>query len=194
MKSTHLKKITLSLLLASTLPNVYANDEWDINLTGYLGHKKLEQNDWPNTDSHASVGLLFDFKKENWPINLAIDLIATDEAFDINIGSFRETSATTEVHLGVRKFFDFSTTSFRPYIGGGIANIDGEIKIKNNEGNFQDDNSELGYWVGVGTYYAFSSHVLLGVDIRYSNANGEILNIDRDMGGLHSGISIGYSW
>ncbi len=172
---------------------VQATDgDWDVNLSAYLGHKSLNDSDWPRIDSQVSFGLMFDFKKQQWPVNIALDIISSTEAFDIHVGSRRETSVTFEQHIGLRKYF--MNEAFRPYVGGGLANIHGEIKITDEGVRTKNDDTELGYWLGAGVYYEFNSQMLLGIDLRYSKAAGDVFELEREMGGFHSGVTIGYSW
>ncbi len=188
-----LKKIMMASGLICGWQGVQAADgDWDVNLSAYLGHKSLNDSDWPRIDSQASFGVLFDFKKDRWPVSIALDLISSAEAFDINVGSLRETSVTFEQHFGVRKYF--MSDAFKPYVGGGVANIQGEIRITNEGVRTKNNDNEVGYWLGVGAHYEFNSQLLLGVDLRYSKASGEVFEIEREMGGFHSGVTIGYSW
>ncbi len=194
MIKSQMNKVALFLLLGFSISNAFATDEWDINLSGFLGHKKLKQSDWPGVDSQASFGLLFNAKKASWPFSLAVDYISSEEAFDINIGSLNVTSQSSELHLGIRKIFNSTKSSFNPYVGGGIAHINGKIKQRDVNGNSEDDNNQIGFWLGTGVYYQFNSNMLLGLDLRYSDANGKVFNVERELGGFHSGITIGYSW
>ena len=64
-----LKKAILASGLLFAGQGVQAADrDWDVNFSAYLGHKSLDDNDWPRIDSQVSFGLLFDFKKQQWPV------------------------------------------------------------------------------------------------------------------------------
>ena len=68
--STIISTITstaLSTLLFMATPAAYADDTqadgWTGNVSGYVGHKSVDDKDWPNLDSQGSVGVISDFGK-----------------------------------------------------------------------------------------------------------------------------------
>ena len=146
----------LSTLLLMAVPAAHADDTqadgWTGNVSGYIGHKTVDDKDWPNLDSQGSVGVISDFGKQSWPVSIAADLIiagTVDES-----GANKDTGGTIETHLGVRKIFTLENSSFRPYVGGGVALVSAVLENENAGVKVDDDDNTIGAWVGAGTYYA----------------------------------------
>lgn len=191
MKSSNLKKATISTLFLLTLSAAHAGD-WTGNVSGYLGHKSLDDKDWPQLDSQFAVGVLFDIKHNSWPVSIAADIIGSGDVHEN--GSQKDEGYTVETHLGIRKIFEFPSYSIKPYLGGGIAFVNAELKDKDGATTLSEDDSAVGAWVGGGMYVGLSSHFNLGLDVRYSKAEVTLFNVDREAGGLHAGITAGYHW
>jgi hypothetical protein len=42
-----------------------------------VGLKALNSSDWPNLDKHFAMGVLFNIKRDSWPISIALDIMDT---------------------------------------------------------------------------------------------------------------------
>jgi len=186
----------LSTLLFMLIPAAYADDtqadNWTGNVSGYLGHKSVDDNDWPNLDSQGSLGVISDFGQQSWPVSIAADLIIAGTVHEH--GNDENTGATIEVHLGARKIITLESSSFRPYIGGGVALISAGLENENAGVKVDDDDTTVGGWIGVGTYYTVTPSFNIGLDIRYSKAEVTLFNKEREAGGVNAGITAGYHW
>lgn len=186
----------LSTLLFMAMPAAHADDTqadaWTGNVSGYLGHKSVDDNDWPNLDSQGSIGVISDFGKQSWPVSIAADLIFAGTAHESGVN--KDTGGTAEVHLGARKIFTLENSSFRPYVGGGVALISAVLENENAGVKVDDNESTVGAWVGVGTYYAVTPSFNIGLDVRYSKAEVTLFNKERETGGVNAGITAGYHW
>ena len=186
----------LSTLLFMAMPVAYADDTqadgWTGNVSGYLGHKSVDDNDWPNLDSQASVGVISDFGKQSWPVSIAADLLFAGTVHESGVNE--DTGGTMEIHLGARKIFTLQNSSFRPYLGGGVALVSAMLENENAGVAVEDDDTAVGAWVGAGTYYAVTPSFNIGVDVRYSKAEVTLFDKEREAGGLNAGITAGYHW
>ncbi len=186
----------LSTLLFMTMPAAYADDAqadgWTGNVSGYVGHKTVDDKDWPNLDSQASVGVISDFGKQSWPVSIAADLIFAGTVHESGVNE--DTGGSAEIHLGARKIFTLENSSFRPYVGGGVALVNGILENKNAGVTVDDNDNAIGAWVGAGTYYAVTPSFNIGLDVRYSKAEVTLFDKDRETGGLNAGITAGYHW
>jgi opacity protein-like surface antigen len=186
----------LSALLVLAMPAAYADDiqadGWTGNISGYLGHKSVDKDDWPNLDSQRSAGVISDFRKQSWPVSIAVDLISAAAVHES--GANEDTGGTMEMHLGARKIFTLENSSFSPYVGGGVAIISATLENENAGVTIDDDDSVVGAWIGVGTYYAVTPNFNLGLDLRYSKAEVTLFDKEREAGGLNAGITFGYHW
>lgn len=177
-------------------PVAYADDTqadgWTGNVSGYLGHKSVDDKDWPDLDSQGSVGVISDFGKRSWPVSIAADLLFAGTVHESGVNE--DTGGTMEIHLGARKIFTLENSSFRPYVGGGVALVSAMLENENAGVKVDDDDSTVGAWVGAGTYYAVTPSFNIGVDVRYSKAEVTLFDKERETGGLNAGITAGYHW
>ena len=170
--------------------NANAN-EWTGNVNFFLGQKTLEENDWAPADEQAEFGVLVDFKQSHWPVSIAIDLLGSIDK--VTVSGVDIEGSTSEFDIGVRKIWEVANSSIRPYIGGGLAFINAEIKATGFNTVSQDDNG-TGIWLNGGVYWTLGQHFNLGLDLRYSQADVTVFGVDVDAGGTHAGIILGYHW
>lgn len=153
----------------------------------------MDSNDWPDLDTHFSMGIFFDIKKDSWPISITVDITDTGDKHRHN--GLEDLGHTTEYHLGVRKIFMNHNPIIQPYIGGGISFMYAELEYETNSTTMTDDDRATGGWFGVGMYYqANPKLVVLGLDVRYSHAKVSLFNKERNAGGFHSGVTVGYQF
>jgi opacity protein-like surface antigen len=186
----------LSALLFMAIPAAHADDaqadNWTGNVGGYLGHKSVDSDDWPNLDSQGSVGVISDFRKQSWPVSIAADLLMSGTTHESGI--IDDTGGTLEIHLGARKVFTLQNSSFSPYVGGGVALVSAMLENENSGISVEDDDRTVGGWVGAGTYYAVTPSFNIGLDVRYSKAEVTLFDKERETGGVNAGITAGYHW
>ena len=198
MKSRTINAAVASALLLTSLSMAHADaatgtNNFSGNISGYLGQKSLDDNDWDNLDRQGSLGMIFDFKKQSWPVSIALDVIISgNEDKDDGI---KTEAGSLETHIGVRKIFELSNSSMQPYIGGGIAIIGTSIRNRSGGSTIsKDDETATGVWIGGGMYYAATRSLHVGLDLRYSEAEVEIFDEDREVGGIYTGVTVGYHW
>lgn len=186
----------IPLLLLLAIPSAHADEAqsagWTGNVSGYVGHKSVDDKDWPNLDSQASVGVISDFGKRSWPVSIAADLLFAGTVHESGVNE--DTGGTMEIHLGARKIYKLENSSFRPYVGGGVALVGAMLENENAGVKVDDDDTVYGIWVGAGTYYAVTPSFNIGVDVRYSKAEVTLFDKEREAGGLNAGITAGYHW
>ena len=148
------------------------------------GAKILDDDDWEPLDEQSEGGILIDFKPKSWPISIAIDFLHSSDEQDVgvavlNFGTFNVNleGNTTEFNLGVRKIWD-NLSKVRPFIGGGIAFINAEVKGTALGVSVSDDNTGLGVWFDGGVYFTLGKHFNIGADVRWSKAEVNLFNID----------------
>jgi len=195
MKNTTFKRSALSALIILQSFNLQAADDvkssdWTGNISGYIGSKSLKEEDWNTLDNQVSLGVIFDIKKEKWPVSLVFDAIGSTDVYEI--GTQKDTGSTREFDLGIRKIFDSNDSAFKPYIGGGVAFISAEIKNEIDSNSYREKKDATGAWVGAGVYYAMTPKFNVGFDVRYSEAHVTLLDEEREIGGLNAGLTFGY--
>lgn len=165
------------------------------NINAFLGSKSLDE-DWEPVEDQVEAGIEFDFKGENWPISIAIDLLASGAEEEVIIpflGNVNFEGKTTEFNLGVRKIWE-PTATIRPFLGGGLAFISGEYSGASGPFLVSDDDTGTGFWLGGGIYWTLVEHFNLGFEAKISSAEINIYGVDVNAGGGHFGLLLGYHW
>jgi opacity protein-like surface antigen len=186
-----LTHVTIALLLVMTTSTANA-DELTGRISGFIGMKAMDSGDWPDLNTHFSMGFLFDIKKDSWPISIAVDI--TDTGDKHKHDGMEDLAHTTEYHLGVRKFFMNRHDKIQPYIGGGISFLYAELEYELTSQTITEDDRGTGGWLGAGMYYEMNPKLVLGIDARYSQGQVSLFNKDRNAGGFHTGVTIGYQF
>ena len=161
------------------------------NVNFLLGTKSLEKDDWEPLDEQVAFGVLVDFKQPTWPISIAIDLLGSlDEETLLGI---KTEASTTEFDVGIRKIWEVSGSSIRPFVGGGLAFVSAEIKTTDIFSVSVDD-SGTGIWFNGGVYWTLGQSFNLGLQARYSRAEVSFFGRDAEAGGTSLGLMLGYHW
>ncbi len=182
--------LLLSLLMVSALCSYVSaapQNEWTGNINVFLGEKSLGETDWSPVESQGEASVTVDFRKQHWPINLAIEFSSAEDDYTLAFVGIE--SKTTELNVGVLKIWDRSP-HIRPFVGGGLSFIDGEFSLF----GLSDSDSSAGVWFGTGVYWTLGKHFNLGIELKFSSADVKLFGVDADAGGSHIGGLIGYHW
>ena len=178
-----------------------AQDQWTGNINVFLGQKSLDKDDWEPIEKQSEFGIEVDFRKKDWPVNIAIDILHswaedTVSLTDPFTGPYdmKVTGNTTEFNIGIRKIWD-EFSSVRPFIGGGLSYIRAEFEgTIPGLGSASDSDTGVGIWLGGGVYFTLGEHFNIGVELKYSDAEVTLFDVDGDAGGTHYGLLAGYHW
>jgi opacity protein-like surface antigen len=200
----------LLFLCLSALPALAAGDA---NL--FLGRLDSSEDlfDAAGVDGQSEWGVTvsLDF---DWPVMLAVDLLSSSDdstrtvvtAYELQ---YRTDVDRTELDVGVRKLF-LAERRLEPYVGGGLAWMRLDVRqvamgslgpmTEFTDTILDDDDSSFGFWLNAGLLYRIGSHLNIGVDVRYSDAEVELRPVDStsdlrlDSGGTSYGLLLGYHW
>lgn len=186
-----LKNLAISVLMLLTTSMSYA-DEVSGHIGGFLGLKILDSNDWPDLNRHFSMGVMFDIKKDSWPVGIVLDIMDTGDKH--NHDGMEDLGHTTEYQFGVRKIFINQDSKIQPYLGGGVSFMYAEQEIEVSNITTKQDDRDVGGWFGAGMYYQYNPRIALGFDARYSNGKVNLFNKERDAGGVFAGVTAGYQF
>ncbi len=184
---------TSALLITALLSSAAAQAEnWTGHSSLLLGSKQIEEAHWAKDDEHGAIGVIIDFRKEGWPVSIAVDLFGTGS--ERTVAGDKHETYTAEAHLGIRKVFDITDCRIHPYVGGGIAisNVEQQDRIEGVTRSHSDGDSSG--WAGAGAYIEVSPRFTLGVDLRYSEAKVRLLDNAVDASGTLAGFTAGYHW
>ncbi len=169
------------------------------NVNFFLGNKSLDEDDWADIDQQPEFGALMSFGGSDWPVHVAVDVLGSTKektVFELSTEfgdlSGKLTGTTTEVDLGVRKVWALGKV--RPFVGGGIAIINGEVKFEVGDVSISTDDTGTGAWVDGGVFWRLGKHFNIGVEARFSRAQISLEGIDVEAGGSHLGMILGFGW
>lgn len=155
------------------------------NINFILGQKNLDSSDWEPLDEQTEFGLMMDFKGAGMPLSIAADILVSYD--DTSYYGYNIEGETREFDFGIRKYFSI-TNQFSPYIGGGLALIRGEFS---GPGGSDDDNG-FGIWFSGGARFTFNQIFNVGLDLRYSKAEINLVGVDGEAGGTHFLLFAGF--
>jgi len=181
--------IAMLLLLPTSTTNA---DEMSGHISGFVGLKVMDSSDWPELNTHFAMGVLFDIKKDSWPISVALDIFDTGDEYKHD--GVKDLGHTTEYQLGIRKIFMEQNSKYQPYIGGGVSFISAELEYQDSNNIMTQDDRDVGVWLGAGMYYEINPSFVLGLDVRYSYGKLTLFDKERDAGGLYTGLTAGYQF
>ena len=187
-----LTAVLTGALLAGAKDAAAEGRNGDINLL--IAGKSLDKDKWGPTDQQGEVGLLSNWQGRDWPVTLAVDLLAANRNASISSGGFTEQKAkTSELDLGVRKIWR-TDAHFRPYVGGGLALASAQIDKTGPAGTVSEHDNGTGIWLNGGVFWTLSTAFNLGFDVRLSGGDVRLYGVNRSAGGLHLGLLAGYHW
>ena len=194
----------LSLFLLLSLPllfstTTHAEEGWSGNVNLLLGSKGMSDRDWLAT-SHGEIGVLLDFGRTGWPVNIAIDMLRSRGEFSglayspsTGVVYVEQEVSTRELDLGVRHYFDLGT-NMRPYFGGGLALVSLEADIDIGPGLLgHEEGKGGGIWINGGLKWELDAFNI-GFDVRVTAADVTVDGGDVSGGGGHAGLIAGYHW
>ena len=200
----------VSLLLASAVAaageDPPATPKHEKSITGSvgvaLGVKILDSGWEPLGDQTVSI-ISLTIGMKAWPVHIALDYVS-GEARDTRVSGFPfippfccftttvlAESETTEWDLGVRRVWR-PDKKFRPYAGGGVAFIDGELRVPA-QGIFADE-STTGYWLDAGFRAGAHRWWEWGIDLRASQGEVDLGNGGVEAGGPQALLYFGGRW
>ena len=185
-----MRNLFFALMLMSFVALAGAS-QWTGNVNFFLGQKSLDSGDWGQLDEQGAFGVLVDFRQEHWPVSVALDFLGSADD-TTQLGNTID-GMTTEFNAGIRKIWEVSGSSVRPYLGGGIAFINAELE-RTNVFVVKDDDNATGLWLNGGIYWTLGQHFNLGFDLRYSEADVTLFGVNREAGGGFAGLLLGYHW
>jgi hypothetical protein len=149
-----------------------------------LGQKMLDEGDWEPLEEQSEFGVAATFGNENWPVQVAVDLLGSTDDGDFE--GLDVEASTAEFAVGVRKIWNKNKA--KPFFGGGLAFVNAELEI---EGVSVDDDA-VGAWVNGGVFWRLGSRFNLGVDVRVSRAEVSAFGVDVEAGGEHIALILGF--
>ena len=192
MKSNWTLKNLTILVLLLLITSVTKANELSGHISGLIGLKTMDSNDWPDLYNHFSMGITFDIKKDSWPVSFVLDIADTGDKHKHD--GMEDLGHTTELHFGIRKIFINQNSRIQPYVGGGVSSIYAEQEFEVNNVSTEEDDSTVGIWLGAGMYYEMNPKFVLGLDVRYSDGEVTLFDEDLNAGGLYTGVTGGYQF
>lgn len=197
MKVSPLVKPLFFALLYLYVSSTTAAESWTGHVSGYVGNKTLagdknsEDQDWSTFDELGSIGLVTDFKQESWPMSLTLGVFISGNE-EKYTGNNKQEMGTMELQLGIQKYFDIEDSAITPYVALGVGYVSAEIHNTVDGVETKDDDTKAAGWAGAGFIVDINRHFDVGLDIRYSEAELTIFDVESDAGGLTTSVRVGY--
>lgn len=169
-------------------PVVKRESNWTGNINFFVGEKSFDEDDWQPLENQTEGGVKVDFKKKKWPVSIALGLMAATKDEDKD-GKSHVSTSSYELDFGVKKIWG-DHSRFRPFIAGGVAMIDFKSTMK----GVSDNSNALGFWIEGGVYWTLINRFNLGLNARFSKAEAQLFDVEKELGGEHLGVLIGYHW
>lgn len=167
-----------------------ASEDWSSSYHFLIGQKILEDNDWGPIAHQPEIGISFDYKGDDWPMSVATDwLISYDDGSESGVDY---TGLTSELQIGLRKYFKIENSDWLTFIGAGTSFIYASQDIDFGNNSFDDSDTGVGYFLNGGFLWQ-RDNLHLGVDIRISRADADLFGIDTNVGGDHIAFSFGWA-
>jgi hypothetical protein len=182
--------ISLFLIPAMSIDS-RAAQEWTGNANLLLGVKFLDEIDWEPLDQQAELGIDVDFRKQEWPVNLAVAFVASRDEDDVN--GIDLDGSTAELRFGIRKIWEPDQT-IRPFFGGGLVFLRADLDSEYQGTKISDDDTGVGIWLNGGIYWTLNRFFNLGFNLGLSTGEVTLFGYDTDAGGFHTALILGYHW
>lgn len=199
-------KISLSLRIAGLLAILLSpaaasraaaaeEKSWTGDLNMFLGGKRLEKDDWEPADKQGEFGVQVDFRRRNWPLNIAVDLLGAvgEGKVPFGSGNISVESRTSELNMGIRKIWD-NAPHVRPFIGGGLSFARASVSFSSSGIPFEVSGDGTGVWLGGGVFWTLGGSFNIGFELKSSSAKARIAGVEVAAGGRHFGLLLGYHW
>lgn len=159
----------------------------------FIGSKSLDDI-WDPVENQMDIGLKFDFKKKDWPVSVAFDILSSyDTKLDTSYSPAVEfTGNTLEKNFGLR-FGSQVSPSLNVFTGGGVSFINATFKGTESGVTISDSGSAVGNWFEVGLCLT-ADNLNVGIDVIKSSGDVSMYGISGDAGGLHFGLLFGFRW
>jgi hypothetical protein len=183
--------------LLAVVPSAAARADGNVNF--FLGQKFLNS-DWEDDESEldlseqGEIGALFSWRGRDWPVYLAFDILGSSD--EETVGGVDFKGSTGEFDFGVR--WQSTGRSVRPFFGGGLAFVGGELEVDLGGPDLEIDDDAMGLWVDGGVVWRLGKRFNLGFEGRFTKAELEAdfggESVDIEGGGVHLGMLLGFGW
>jgi hypothetical protein len=151
-----------------------------------VGQKALEKNDWLPLEQQVEVGVEGTWGREGWPVWIATDFYRSQDSARV-LGSKVE-AETRELGVGIRRVWNNDNSYL--YLGFGVDYLSARVE----QAAGSEDQSNLGGWMGGGLFWRLGPRANIGVALRYSNGRVTLFDEATKVGGIQSGILLGWGW
>jgi hypothetical protein len=162
----------------------------------FFGKKDID--DAEPADDQTEFGAAFNIGVADWPVSLAVDILQSSDDAEYSYSGYYSTYKfnldveVLEVDLGVRKLF--LEDKIQPYLGGGLVYADLDVEVTFSGRGVSEGDSGVGLWANAGVLFRVGERFNVGIDVRHSDVEVTLEDVDVDVGGTHYGVLFGFRW
>ena len=185
--------MTLSVVALAAMSSSATAKElpWSGHVRLLGGLKLIDDSSWGPLDEHQEVGIAFDAKQEGWPFHAAIDVLYSTDDSTSDFGTSE--GETIELNVGFRRYIGHHSRMVQGYVGGGLALISSRIDWSVPQlGASSADGEGVGYWLDGGVFVRLAQKFDIGLSLRYSSADADLIGNTIESGGVHVLGFVGY--
>jgi len=181
-RQIHLLILVSAFTFLATFTHAHASSNGAVNLL--LGKKSLD-----SRESQPCLALDLLWGQRGWPVLFNLYVSGAWDEYETPIYT-TNTEANYEAGLGLAKIWNLG--SLHPHASAGTGYM--WRRIHSDEGETSErrrlNSSDVGLWVGTGTFWRSRWGLDLGVAVRFSG----LATSGYSLGGTHVGITLGWGW
>jgi opacity protein-like surface antigen len=164
------------------------------NITGMVGFRQVDQDQWEPTDTQGLIGILGDFSVWDFPLHIEFGLAGSSDEDDFFDGERVDVEQRIgQFTAGIVLIPDYGP--MRPYFATGVAAVNLEAEVDDSQGHDTDEDSSLGAYIGGGILWRTMPNLVLGFDGRYlGGTDMRVFGNKVDVDGFTVAFRIGYGW
>jgi opacity protein-like surface antigen len=175
-----LHAVVIAAMSLAPLPGFAAG----ANITGTVGFRQLDADQWSPTETEAMFGVLADFSFWEAPLHIELGLRGSGDSGNRNGDRLKQSVGDFSAGIAVIPDYGY----MRPYVSFGLAAVEVENKLN---GNSESDSS-AGWYVGGGVLWRMAPNFDVGVDARYLGGTSVFNGFDVDSYTIAA--RVGWGW
>ncbi len=192
-------KRTFCLICIMLLPGLLAAHSG--NLQFFIGAAYIDQDEWAPLNALAEAGLELELTPTGWPLGFSSGIRHASNKDHgtllhplLGVDNYDVIATIDELTLGIGKSWP-SSRRLQTRLEGGINYLraSSEYRLPARH-KIQDQDESVGAWIGLGAYWIFAEHFIMGSEFRLRRNQLRLWHQKSNATGGQLGFSLGYQW